>query len=204
MRKNFLISILIVLAAAMMLCTGCFAEDEFVPGTRTSSEYINESNGFRIELTDKYVMATDEEILQMMNLGADVMLDSEKKDWLMNTANITLLYEMMASNPNDGSSILVIAEKPMLSGITMEQYAEINASQVKSYFNPSSLEQGEIGLCGRDWNTVAYTMNVSGINVINYTAFTRVGDRFVSIGMSGLTEDVIDQLSAMIYCLDQD
>ena len=77
MNSKKLISFFLAIIAVLLLNTACFAEDEFVPGVRTDTQYISEALGLRIDLTEDYVMAKDEEIRQLMEIGAGVLLDED-------------------------------------------------------------------------------------------------------------------------------
>ena len=201
-HKRFLL-LFSSLIAAFLICMNCFAEGEFVQGIRTDSLYINESLGIRIDLDENFVMATDDEISQLMELGANVIMDSEDAKRMMDISNITQLYDMLATNPSEGSTIFVLAEKPLLSGMTQKQYIDLSINQAKKIFDNVDVEQDTIELCGKDWDIMAYNLNVSGIDLLYYSLVTKVGDRFATLTMSGLSEESILNMIGLISCYDR-
>lgn len=201
MDHKRLFSVLLAFIAVFLICANCLAEDDvFVQGVRTDSTYSNETIGIQIDLTDDYVMATDEEILQMMQLGADVILDPEQSKSLIDISNITMLYEMMATNPSTGATVLVGAEKPLLSGMSQEQYVDANVRQIKEYLNVDEVTQDSVEMCGKEWDIVAYEMDFSGITLNYYLLITKAGDRFAMINFTVLDEESLDELSSLVSC----
>lgn len=187
--------------AVFLICVNCFADDEvFVQGVRTDSSYTNETIGIRIDLTDDFVMATDEEIMQMMQIGMDNMLDSEQAKELIDIANITVLYEMLATNLKNNSTIVLIAEKPMLSGIKQEQYVEANIEQIKEYMQVDTVEQDTVEMCGKNWDIIAYEVDVSGVSLNYFMLIRKVGDRFVMLDFTVLDEESLDELISLVSC----
>ena len=203
MNSKKLISVIFAIIAVFLLSAVCFAEGEFVPGVRTDTQYISETLGIRIDLTEDYVMATDDEIRQMMQIGAGVLLDEDNAKNLLNITDISLYYDMMAVNPLDGSTVLVMAEKPILSGMTQKQYMDANIAQLKNTLGISDIEQDQIEICGIQYDGLAYPITAAGYE-IQYAAFiSKVGDRFVSITLSGLTEDSLMNAASMISCIEK-
>lgn len=199
-HKRFF-SVLVAFIAVFLICVNCFADDEvFVQGVRTDSSYTNETIGIRIDLTDDFVMATDEEIMQMMQIGMDNMLDSEQAKELIDIANITVLYEMLATNLKNNSTIVLIAEKPMLSGIKQEQYVEANIEQIKEYMQVDTVEQDTVEMCGKNWDIIAYEVDVSGVSLNYFMLIRKVGDRFVMLDFTVLDEESLDELISLVSC----
>ena len=201
MNSKKLISFIIAIIAVFLLNTVCFAEDEFVPGVRTDTQYISEALGLRIDLTEDYVMAKDDEIRQLMEIGAGVLLDEDTAKILMNFSDISLYYDMMASNPSDGSTIFIMAEKPILSGMTQKQYLDANIAQLGNYLDIDDIEQDQIEICGIQYDALAYPISAAGFEIQYVTFISKVGDRFVSISLSGLSEDSLMNAASMISCI---
>lgn len=198
-HKRFF-SVLLAFIAVFLICLNCFADDVFVQGVRTDSSYVNESVGIRVDLTDDFIMATDEEINQLMQVGADVILDSEQAKNIIDIANITVLYEFLATNPKNGSTIMLIAEKPLLSGIKQEQYIEANIQQIKTYMKVDTVEQDTVEMCGKNWDIMAYEMTTSGVTLNYFVLITKVGDRFVMLDFTVLQEEALDELLSLVSC----
>ena len=196
-----LFSVLLAFIAVFLICVNCLAEDEvFEQGVRTDSSYTNETIGIRIDLTDDYVMASEEEILQMMQLGADVLLDPEQSKSLIDVSNITMLYEMMATNPSTGATILVGAEKPLLSGMNQEQYVGADVKQIKEYLKVDEVKQDSAEMCGKDWDIIGYSMDYSGVTLNYILLITKAGDRFAMLNFTALNEESLDELISLVSC----
>ena len=199
-QKRFF-SVLLAFIAVFLICVNCLAEDEvFVQGVRTDSSYTNEIIGIRIDLTDDYVMATEEEILQMMQLGAEAILDPDQSKNLIDISNITMLYEMMATNPSTGATIMVGAEKPLLSGMNQEQYVGANVKQIKDYLKIDEVEQDSVEMCGKNWDMIGYQMDFSGIPLNYILLITKAGDRFAMLNFTALDEESLDELISLVSC----
>ena len=190
----------VVLMLVILSCTAvCFADGEFVRGTLTSvsyDAYVNPELGIRCVVPESYVMATEEEIEQIMAAGVDMIFkEDEAGKQILDVSKITLLYEMLAVNNNDGSSITIIAEKPILSNMTMKQYVDDNISQISSLpMDISELQSGKEDFCGQELSYLSYSMNYQGVNVMQKIFFMESGDRFVIFQLSALDTDTINTM----------
>ncbi len=190
----------VVLMLVILSCTAvCFADGEFVRGTLTTvsyDAYVNSELGIRCVVPDSYVMATEEEIEQIMAAGMDMIFkEDETGKQILDVSKITLLYEMMAVNNTDGSSVTVIAEKPVLSNMTLKQYIGANVSQISSLpMEISEPESGKEDFCGQELNYLSYSMNYQGVDVTQKMFFMESGDRFVIIQLSALDTDTINTM----------
>ena len=190
----------VVLMLVILSCTAvCFADGDFVRGTLTSvsyDAYVNPELGIRCVVPESYVMATEEEIEQIMAAGVDMIFkEDEAGKQILDVSKITLLYEMLAVNNNDGSSITIIAEKPILSNMTMKQYVDDNISQISSLpMDISELQSGKEDFCGQELSYLSYSMNYQGVNVMQKIFFMESGDRFVIFQLSALDTDTINTM----------
>ena len=121
----------------------------------------------------------------------------------MNYSDISLYYDMMASKPSDGSTIFIMAEKPILSGMTQKQYMDANITQLGNYLDIDDIEQDQIEICGIQYDALAYPISVAGFEIQYVTFISKVGDRFVSISLSSLTEDSLMNAASMISCIEK-
>ena len=196
MKTRLFIMIIMII---VLLCTaaGCFAADNFEPGIRTDADYTNESLGIRIDLGKNYVMATEEELREMMGVGIDMLEVDIDSKILEQAANY---FDMMAANPNDGSSVMVMAEKLMLSGITVDQYIEAYSKNMKDMYNAEVIEQGKEEFCGNEWNYAVYVFSVQNINLEYVTFFLKAGNRVVSMTFSGLSDESLNNAFGLVSC----
>ena len=202
MKQKRWFFVLAAVAALVLIFTGCFAEDQFVPGVRTDKDYVNESLGIRIDLDENFVMATDEEIWAMMQAGLDMLNNDDLNRTLSDISNISVYYDMMAANLVDGSSIQIISEKPVLSGMTIKQYVDSNKNQLKP-LNAEIIEEDVVEVCGIEYNGMYYTMDYSGVKVSAAVYMAKVGDRFVLLQFTGLSEESIENASRLVSCISR-
>lgn len=199
MKKVKFFCIVVLLLVSLAFTAVCFADGEFVRGTLTTvsyDAYVNPELGIRCVVPESYVMATEEEIEQIMAAGVDMIFkEDEAGKQILDVSKITLLYEMLAWNNNDGSSITIIAEKPILSNMTMKQYVDDNISQISSLpMDISELQSGKEEFCGQELNYLAYSMNYQGVNVMQKIFFMESGDRFVIFQLSAKDTDTINTM----------
>ena len=94
---------------------------EYTAGVRTEKEYTSEWLGLKYTLSDSMVMATDEEILQYMEAGDEMLYtDSGEIDY----ENLGVVYEMAAVDATTSENLSIVVEKLALSGMSEAQYME--------------------------------------------------------------------------------
>ncbi len=98
------------------------SKPELSRGTVNGNVYTNSYLGFSFNAPETWVYATDEEIAQMINVGAEAVLGSAFKETLKDVGSV---YDMLAADVVSGSSVNVGYEnlaKTMASNITETQY----------------------------------------------------------------------------------
>lgn len=161
------------------------SSENFTPGYRTQKEYKNKSLGLKITLNSRMVMATDEEISNMMQVGADIIKDTELGKQIKDISKIDAVYDMIAVNTINNSNVMVMAEKLPLSAITMPQYIDNLKQQLESVGMTSNYRDVyEQELCGISFSNLTYTMNYSGVELTQTMLLKKVGDRMVAITFS--------------------
>ena len=196
MRKNLFVSLLFVI----MLCitANCFAADEFKQGVKTDSYYINDSIGIRVDLGEDFVMATDSEMRELMGIGLDMVSSSSNYD----LDQIASFFDMMATNPLEGSTVMIGAEKLLLSGITMKQYITAYENNLNGAFQTTMVsDDGTVNVCGREWNELVYTVDVQNMTILYLTYLTKIGNRMVSISFSGLSDESVFKAADLVSCV---
>lgn len=103
----------------------------YVPGTFTDTGYESEYLGYRFTLPEGYVLATDEELKELLGMSMEVM--SEDLTELQKAyAQVTTVFDMMVSSPTGLPNLNVTAEKMNTEGVTPEMVAESLIAQLKS------------------------------------------------------------------------
>lgn len=200
MKKKTFVLFSVLLAVLLFAAGNCLAEDGFQRGVRTDKSYINENIGIRIDLDDNYVMATDDDLYNLMGLGAELLEVDEK---LLDLAKISTIYDVLASNPVDGSSVMVMAEKVMLSNMTMDQYMAALLEQFKGLGAEAAIDE-PVSFCGHEWHTVIYAISASGVDAMAVSYLDRIGDRVVMIQFSGTSEESLLNAAGLMSCVNTD
>lgn len=101
-------------------------------GTWTGNVYTNAFASIQFTLPEGWVAATDEEIAALMGQAADLFTDRQK--WLVESAKLTTIYDMMVQDPVTMNNVAVMFENLSLSPggtkVTEEDYLEIVTNQL--------------------------------------------------------------------------
>jgi hypothetical protein len=163
-----------------------------IEGDRFASEWLN----LRFEAPEAFIMATQEEMLGMMELGLEVMeIDQRFANW----ADMVVVHEMMAMLPTGAAQVSIVTERLVLSGITTEQYIEASFASVESLlgwdveFND---DLRTIEFAGLEWYTYTATINAFGMDWSYQYIIRRFDDRMALITIYAMAgqEAYIDTL----------
>lgn len=211
--KKAIKSLLIIFLIASMLfvLTGCGKEEEktttdnttntaekqkveFSMGEWNNNVYTNDFLGLTFNLPEGWVYSSDEQIAEMMNLGAEFLNDDQKV--AAEVAKLTSAYYMVANDPNTGNSVSIISEKP-----AMEFTTEYYLNQVKTQLGAVESMSYEIGdiskekVAGREYETLEASASISGIEVTQKYYVYKMDEYFVSIIATSVTgEDGIKDI----------
>ena len=172
---------------------------EYVPGERTETEYSSEWIGLRYTLNSDMVMATDEELNDMMELGAEALSDKDGKNLLAEYAKLTTVYEMMAVNVADQSNIIICAEKLTLSATTEEQYLAAVKKQMEDVYADFTVTYADVTsreLGGMTFSELGYVVDYGGTPLYQTYLVKKMDNRMYGIVLSYSEESVLDTLLA--------
>lgn len=176
---------------------------EYVPGERTDTSYTNTVLGLQFTLPTDMVMASDDEINQMMQASVDMMYeDPETGEMVIDYTQLTTVYEMVAVNISDGSNIIVMSEKLPLSGMTEEQY--ITAMEQQMAQTTMTIDFGEPGTTtvgGIDFTSLDYTVEANGTQTMQSMLLKKVGDRMYALTLSYYAPESRDTLLSCFSAL---
>lgn len=170
---------------------------EYTPGERTDTEYSSEWAGLRYALSDNMVMATEEELNEMMDLGAEALLDGDSGSKLVDYAKLTTVYEMMAVDLTDQSNIIICAEKLALSGVTEKQYLEAVQTQMEDVYSGYTVTYGDITereLCGMTFSEMSYLVDYGGASLYQTYLVRKLDNRMYGIVLSYSEETRLEAL----------
>ncbi len=165
-------------------------------GTNSASGWQSSWIGLQYKPSSSMVMATNEEIEKMMELGADVMFEENGKQ-MIDWAKVTTAYEMMATNPTNNSNVIVCAEKVALSNMTVTQYLDTVKSQLGSvYTSVSFSEPTSQDVGGISFTRVDVKTTYMGVNINQTYMVTKMHDRMISLIFTCTTPKSLDSMLA--------
>lgn len=101
-------------------------------GTWTDGVYTHDYAQLTFTLPEGWIAATDEDIASLMGQSVEILGD--KQQWMIESAKLTTIYDMMAQDPATGNNALVMFENLSLSpgglDISEEDYLEIAEGQM--------------------------------------------------------------------------
>ena len=199
----------LLLCSLLCACTPAETNDnkndntpkQYSIGTLTSNSWQSSWIGLQYKADSSTVMATQKEMEDMMNLGADVMF-GENGQQMIDWAKVTTAYEMMATSTS-GSNVIVCAEKLPLSNMTVSQYLDSVKTQMDSLglysnLNFSTPTTQKVG--GIDFTRTDMTATYMGVSINQTYMVVKIQDRMVTLiftcTTSGALESMLSGFSA--------
>jgi len=110
------ICFIILICITFLSFINCSKTTNYERGILTETGFESKYLNIRFTLPEGFLMATEEDMRTIMGIGSEVTgIDS-------NIANLTTVYEMMVSAPIGIPNVSLMAEKLLLSNMTVEQY----------------------------------------------------------------------------------
>lgn len=166
---------------------------EYTAGVRTEKEYTSEWLGLKYTLSDSMVMATDEEILQYMEAGDEMLYtDSGEIDY----ENLGIVYEMAAVDATTSENLSIVVEKLALSGMSEAQYMEA-VKQTLAQVDNAEVTLGEESTCmvaGLEFRRIDYSMDLGGQTLMQTMLFRKMDDRMVGMTFTYLEEASLEAM----------
>ena len=98
----------------------------FTRGKWDNGVYTNDLVGFKFSLPQGWKVSSDDAIAEVLGISNDVFKDNQK--WLIESAKMNTIYDMMAKNIENGDNIAVMFENLLLtagtSDVSEEEYTE--------------------------------------------------------------------------------
>lgn len=168
-------------------------ESTFSFGKTTGNTYQNEFLGISCTLPEDWAFYSDQQILEMNNLTGEFLDEDAAK--LM--ANATIIYDMMASQQTDGSSININLEKlNALQLLSLDIKAVLEAQIdiiVPTYENMGYTDvqavSEKVTVDGKEYDSLRISAKIQGIDFYS-TAFSFLkGNYLANVTVSSLVED---------------
>lgn len=166
---------------------------EYTAGVRTEKEYTSEWLGLKYTLSDSMVMATDEEILQYMEAGNEMLYDEAGE---VDYENLGVVYEMAAVDATTSENLSIVVEKLALSGMSEAQYMEA-VKQTLAQMDNAEVTLGEESTCmvaGLEFRRIDYSMDLDGQMLMQTMLFRKMDDRMVGMTFTYLEEASLEAM----------
>ncbi len=164
---------------------------EYVPGACVDNKYSSDWLALKFVPTKNLYLSTSEEIDALLELSADMFyVDEETGEEYLDWARVATVYEMMATNTENGDSVIVMTEKLANEEISIDEYIEALKAQIDAQSEISATYSEPAGavVAGADYTRFAYTINYEGVDVAQAMYLRKIGDRMVSICITAETE----------------
>jgi hypothetical protein len=152
----------------------CDKNSDYKRGTLTENSFESKYLDIKFTLPQGFLMATEEDILQMMGIGADITGANKK------ILELTTVYEMMASAATGAPNVILMIEKPLLSSITIEQYFD---AVKKGLLKVDSLDYAiddqitSVEVAGYSYKQM--TAGLPSLNILQNYIFRKQGGRMI-------------------------
>ena len=113
-----IINMVMVACIAFLSLSNCSKTSDYERGILTETSFESKYLDIRFTLPEGFVMATEEDMLRMMGIGADITKANKK------IVELTTVYEMMASAATGYPNVIVMVEKAPFFNITIEQFLD--------------------------------------------------------------------------------
>lgn len=162
------------------------AKEEYVPGERTDTDYTSTTLGLRFTLPENMVMASDEEINQLMQVSVDMMYeDPDTGEMIIDYSQLNTVYEMMAIDVSTGSNVIVMSEKLPLAAMTEEQYITAMEKQLEQTTVDVDFGEPEPYTLGAtDFTMLSYSVAANGTQMNQVMLLKKVTDRMYAVTIS--------------------
>ena len=173
--------------------------DGYVKGTVTDTGWESEYLGMRYIMPEGMLMATEEELNQVMGLGAEI-LSGDINELQMEYARMRTVYEMMSTDATGATNVVLTVEKLLFSNMDAEQYVQSLEQGLKkmSAISYTVLSDDEtVEIAGMDYIKVSVQAQ-SGDVAVNQDYYVRVADgRAVSFVITS-QEETAQQAEAVL------
>ena len=160
--------------------------EEYQPGERTDTDYTSTTLGLHFALPETMVMASDDEINQMMQVTTDMLYeDPDTGEMILDYSQLNTVYEMMAIDVTNGSNVIVMSEKLPLAAMTVDQYIAAMEQQLSQ--TTMSIDFGDpepYTLGSTEFTCLSYSVEANGARMNQLMLLKKVDDRMYAITIS--------------------
>ena len=171
---------------------------EFSLGDTTGSTYTNDFLGISCTLPEGWVFYTDEQMKELNNLVGDYM-DEEVAEQLKNA---TIIYDIIAQNTTDGSSINVAMEKLnviQIVSLDVKKALEAQIDGIKSTYanigyTDVQVEYQKLTVDGKEFDSLKIQAKVQGLDFTGVLFAFPKGDYLANVTVCSLSADTVNSI----------
>ena len=185
MKKVLIIAL--TLCVLLVLFAGCGssgddAESVNIPyekGILTENGFESKYLGIRFTAPEGFVMATEDYIFSLLDIGADMMMGESSE--FVDYAKLATVYEMMVSAPDGWPNVIVMVEKLEQEDITVEQYFDILKGQFSSMpsVNYGFSDITSVEIAGQTYQQMVATGEANDMAATQKYILRKIDDRIV-------------------------
>lgn len=173
--------------------------DTYKPGSLSATEYKNEFIGLQFSATDKYGLATKEQMEKAFGDGAKIMYD-DKSEEMQKLSKESATYEMMALAKNGEANVNICVQEEPIANMTEKDYMAAFETQISTMQNvkPKLGTAKEVEFCGEKYLLTPISMEMTGVELAERVYIRKKGTTFILITVSGRkgSDQAVDALLA--------
>ena len=204
MKKLLCATMAVIVMLSSTACNGSNKKGEdsesitYEKGILTETTFESESLNLKFQLPDGYVMATQEDLDNILDDSCELVFQDENKT-VVDYLKMNTFYEMMAANSSYYPSVMIISEKPTLSNMTMDQYIENQKKQLQSLDLDYAIEDEvkDYTLLEEEYKELNLSSELPTISVYQRYLIRKVGNRFVALIIS-YTDDQENEVETLL------
>lgn len=194
--------IAIVMLVLLASCGNAEPAKEFSRGTVSDNVYHSDFAELTFAPGGDWVFATDDEIAQMMNIGAELMKDPEAMKKAME--NIGSVTDMQAASAEMGTNVIITYEnlkKAGRSGMSSKNYVEAVKAQIaanaSSELNYKFSDIQTVTLTGEEFSSFISTAVYGDVKIYQKFYARTIGDYAASIAVTVQSPDQFAAVEAL-------
>ncbi len=208
MKKIIKIScIALIIVSSLFILTACTTnkkdkkteekqtKKQITLGKWSGNTYTNDYLKIKFEMPSNWQRYSDEEILEVMKIGLEYLDNDEKiTEKLLELNNVSFL---MASDPDTGSSVIMMSEKVALKNASIKFYTDVLKKQLGSVtaMNYELYDSKEEEIAGENYTAMTFKASSNGIDMMQKYYVRKIDDYFFSIILTSPdNEDFLNEM----------